>query len=133
VSAVWRQRKDLLGLWGIKCRRCKTPQYDNGGITTTPIRVCAVCGAVDDFEDYDFSKKKATVFTYTHDLLAPASDPPSSAALIDFDDGGRMLFDLTDRDPDQIKVGTRVEMTFRKVYSDGRVNNYYWKARPVRC
>jgi 3-hydroxy-3-methylglutaryl CoA synthase len=133
VSAVWRQRKDLLGLWGIKCRRCKTPQYDNGGITTTPIRVCAVCGAVDDFDDYDFSKKQATIFTYTHDQLAPASDPPSSAALIDFDDGGRMLFDLTDRDPDEIKVGTRLEMTFRKVYCDGRVNNYYWKARPVRC
>ncbi len=133
VAAVWRQRKDLLGLWGIKCRRCKTPQYDNGGITTTPIRVCAVCGAVDDFDDYDFSGKQATVFSYTHDQLAPAADSPSSVVLIDFEDGGRMLFDLTDREPDEVKVGMKVEMTFRKVYFDKRIVNYYWKARPIRC
>lgn len=133
VAANWRQRKDLLGLWGIKCRRCNTPQYDNGGITTTPIRVCAVCGAVDDFDDYDFSRKRATVFSYTQDLLAPAADPPSSVVLIDFDDGGRMLFDLTDRNPEEVKVGMRVEMTFRKVFVDRGLNNYYWKARPIRC
>jgi len=133
VAANWRQRKDLLGLWGVKCRRCTTPQYDNGGITTTPIRVCAVCGAVDDFDDYDFSKKRATVFSYTQDLLAPAPDPPSSVVLIDFDDGGRMLFDLTDRNPDEVKVGMQVEMTFRKVYFDRGITNYYWKARPIRC
>jgi 3-hydroxy-3-methylglutaryl CoA synthase len=133
VAANWRQRKDLLGLWGIKCRRCKTPQYDNGGITTTPIRVCAVCGAVDDFDDYDFSRKKATVFSYTQDQLAPAPDPPSSVVLIDFEDGGRMLFDLTDRNPDEVNVGMKVEMTFRKVFVDRGINNYYWKARPIRC
>jgi 3-hydroxy-3-methylglutaryl CoA synthase len=133
VAANWRQRKDLLGLWGIKCRRCKIPQYDNGGITTTPIRVCAVCGAVDDFDDYDFSRKKATVFSYTQDQLAPAPDPPSSVVLIDFEDGGRMLFDLTDRNPDEVNVGMKVEMTFRKVFVDRGINNYYWKARPIRC
>jgi 3-hydroxy-3-methylglutaryl CoA synthase len=133
VSATWRQRKDLLGLWGIKCRQCKTPQYDNGGITTTPIRVCAVCGAVDDFDDYDFSRKKAVVFSYTQDQLAPAPDPPSSVVLIDFEDGGRMLFDLTDRNPGEVQVGMKVEMTFRKVYFNRGVSNYYWKARPVRC
>lgn len=133
VAANWRQRKDLLGLWGIKCRQCGTPQYDNGGITTTPIRVCAVCGAVDNFDDYDFSRKKAIVFSYTQDQLAPALDPPSSVVLIDFEDGGRMLFDLTDRDPEEVKVGMEVEMTFRKVYFDRGLNNYYWKARPIRC
>jgi len=133
VAANWRQRKDLLGLWGIKCRRCKTPQYDNGGITTTPIRVCAVCGAVDDFDDYDFSRKKASVFSYTLDQLAPAPDPPSSVVLIDFEDGGRMLFDLTDRNPEEVKVGMKVEMTFRKVFVDRGITSYYWKARPIRC
>ena len=133
VAANWRQRKDLLGLWGIKCRKCGTPQYDNGGITTTPIRVCAVCGAVDDFDDYDFSRKKAKVFSYTQDQLAPALDAPSSVVLIDFDGGGRMLFDLTDRDPEEVKVGMEVEMTFRKVFFDRGLVNYYWKARPVRC
>lgn len=133
VAANWRQRKDILGLLGIKCRKCGTPQYDNGGITTTPIRVCAVCGVVDDFDDYDFSRKKATVFSYTQDQLAPAVDQPSSVVLIDFEGGGRMLFDLTDREPEEVEVGMKVEMTFRKVFVDRGLNNYYWKARPIRC
>ena len=28
LSALWRERKQLLGLWGVKCRRCGTPQYE---------------------------------------------------------------------------------------------------------
>jgi hydroxymethylglutaryl-CoA synthase len=133
IPANWRQRKDILGLWGIKCRQCKTPQYDNGASSSTPIRVCVVCGAMDDFDDYDFSKRKATVFSYTHDQLALALDPPATVVLIDFEDGGRMLFDLTDRNPAEVKVGLKVEMTFRKVYSNRGITSYYWKARPIRC
>ena len=133
VAANWRERYIDLGLWGIKCRKCGTPQYDYGAITTAPIRVCAVCQAVDDFEDYNFARRKATVFSYTHDMLAPSPDPPTSVVMIDFEGGGRSLFDLTDRDPDQVQLGMEVEMTFRKVFFDRGLNNYFWKARPIRC
>ncbi len=133
VAANWRERKTILGLWGIKCRRCGTPQYDGGAMSTTPIRVCAVCQAQDDFDDYSFARKKATVFSYTHDMLAPAVDPPSSVVMIEFEGGGRSLFDLTDRDPEDVKVGMEVEMTFRKVFADRGISNYFWKARPIRC
>lgn len=133
VAANWRERYVDLGLWGVKCRRCGTPQYDYGGMTTAPIRVCAVCQAVDDFEDHNFARKKATVFSFTQDMLAPSLDPPTSVAMIDFEGGGRSLFDLTDRDPDQVQLGMEVEMTFRKVFADRGLNNYFWKARPIRC
>ena len=133
VAANWRERYIHLGLWGVKCTSCGTPQYDYGAMTTTPIRVCAVCQAVDHFEDHCFARKKAKVFSYTHDMLAPSLDPPTSVAMIDFEGGGRSLFDLTDRDPDQIDMGTEVEMTLRKVFSDRGLNNYFWKARPIRC
>jgi uncharacterized OB-fold protein len=53
--------------------------------------------------------------------------------LVDFEGGGRAFFDLTDRDPDKIKVGTEVEMTFRKMQFDRGITNYFWKARPIRC
>ncbi len=133
VAANWRERYVHLGLWGIKCRRCGTPQYDYGAMASTPIRVCAVCQAVDDFDEYSFAHKKAKVFSYTQDMLSPSLDPPTSVAMIDFEGGGRSLFDLTDRDPDQVEVGMDVEMTLRKVYSDRGLNNYFWKARPIRC
>jgi uncharacterized OB-fold protein len=52
-------------------------------------------------------------------------------AVIDFDGGGRYRGEMTDVDPDAVEVGTRVEMTFRRLYSAEGVHNYFWKARPV--
>ncbi|MBM4462193.1 MAG: 3-hydroxy-3-methylglutaryl CoA synthase [Chloroflexi bacterium] len=132
LSALWRERKQLLGLWGVKCRRCGTPQYDNGAATTGPIRVCGVCLAQGDFDDYNFARKKATVFSFTQDNLAAVVDPPASVVLVEFEGGGRAFFDLTDRDPAKVEIGMPVEMTFRKVHFDRGISNYFWKARPVR-
>jgi hydroxymethylglutaryl-CoA synthase len=132
MAANWRERKQLLGLWGIKCRHCGTPQYDNGAATTGPIRVCAQCQAQDDFDDYNFARRKAKVFSYTQDNLAAVIDPPASVVLIEFEGGGRAFFDLTDRDPAKVEVGMPVEMTFRKLQYDRGLTNYFWKARPVR-
>jgi 3-hydroxy-3-methylglutaryl CoA synthase len=132
MSANWRERKQLLGLWGIKCRHCGTPQYDNGAATTGPIRICAQCQAQDNFEDYNFMRRKAKVFSYTQDNLAAVIDPPASVVLIEFEGGGRAFFDLTDRDSAKVEVGMPVEMTFRKLQYDRGLTNYFWKARPVR-
>lgn len=132
LSAIWRERRVILGMWGIKCRRCGTPQYDYGAISTTPIRICAVCQAQDDFDDYNFSGKKGTIFSYTQDNLAPVADPPATVVMVDFEGGGRSFFDLADRDPAEVKVGMGVEMTFRKMHFDRGLSNYFWKARPVR-
>jgi len=132
LPANWRERRTILGLWGVKCRQCGTPQYDYGSMSTSPVRVCAVCGAQDDFDEYSFVRKKATVFSYTQDNLAPSPDPPSSVAMVEFEGGGRAMFDLTDRDPEEVKMGMEVELTFRKVYVDRGLTSYFWKARPIR-
>jgi hydroxymethylglutaryl-CoA synthase len=132
MSANWRERKQLLGLWGIRCRHCGTPQYDNGAATTGPIRICAQCLTQDNFDDYNFARRKAKVFSYTQDNLAAVIDPPASVVLIDFEGGGRAFFDLTDRDSAKVEVGMPVEMTFRKLQYDRGLTNYFWKARPVR-
>ncbi len=132
LSAMWRENKQQIGLWGIKCKQCGTIQYDDGAAATTPIRVCAKCGAQDNFEDYNFSRKKAEVFSFTHDNLAPVADPPASVVLIDFEGGGRAFFDLTDRDPAELEVGTKVEMTFRRMQVNRGLSVYHWKARPLR-
>jgi 3-hydroxy-3-methylglutaryl CoA synthase len=132
VSANWRERRVLLGLYGIKCRNCGTVQYDNGANSTTPIRICASCQAQDDFEDYRFARKRGKIFSFTHDNLSPSTDPPSSVVLVDFEEGGRAFFDLTDRDPEAIKIGTEVEMTFRRMHVDRGITTYFWKARPAR-
>jgi len=53
-------------------------------------------------------------------------------AVIDFDGGGRFQSEMTDVDPAAVKIGDRVEMTFRRLMTVGGVHNYFWKARPLR-
>ena len=45
---------------------------------------------------------------------------------------GNPYISITDVDPQAVKIGDRVEMTFRKLYTAGGVHNYFWKARPIR-
>ncbi len=129
MSALYRERKTILGLVGSRCKKCGTPQYP-------PQRVCVNpdCGSVDEMEDYRFSDKKGVVFTYTGDNLAASIDPPSIYGLVDFEAGGRYWFDFTDCDLDSVRVGIPVEMTFRKRYADEPtgVYGYSWKATPIR-
>jgi uncharacterized OB-fold protein len=91
-----------------------------------------MCHAKDNYEPARISDKKATIFTFTHDNLALSSDPPSTVAYIDIEGGGRANFDMTDRDPEEVKVGMPVEFTFRRLYYDRGINNYWWKIRPIR-
>jgi len=53
-------------------------------------------------------------------------------AIVDFDSGRRLPVELTDVDPDELSVGDKVEMTFRKLSTADGIHNYFWKARPVR-
>lgn len=134
ISALRRDRKAILPLYGVKCKKCGTPEYRPpawaGG--RAPARICVICQAKDQFEDYKFADKKGRLFNFTHDYIATTPDPPATNVIIDFDGGGRGMFDFTDRDPDKVAVGMPVEMTFRKLFFDRGIHNYYWKARPVR-
>jgi uncharacterized OB-fold protein len=73
----------------------------------------------------------ATVVTFTIDRLAYSLSPPVIAVVIDFDGGGRFQCQLTDANPDDVKIGDRVNMTFRRLLTANGVHNYFWKARPA--
>jgi uncharacterized OB-fold protein len=75
---------------------------------------------------------RASVATFTIDRLAYSKSPPVVVGVLDFDGGGRIPVELTDVDPGKVQVGDRVEMTFRRMYAAGSVQNYFWKARPIR-
>jgi uncharacterized OB-fold protein len=72
-----------------------------------------------------------TVATFTVDRLAYSPSPPIVFAVVDFDGGGRLPVELTDVGPDEVSIGTRVEMTFRRLSEADGVINYFWKARPL--
>jgi hydroxymethylglutaryl-CoA synthase len=75
----------------------------------------------------------ATIVTYTIDRLAYSVSPPVLFAVVDYDGGGRLPVEITDVDPDDVEIGDRVEMTFRRLSTADGIHNYFWKARPIRA
>ncbi len=74
-----------------------------------------------------------TVTTFTVDRLAYSPSPPVVFAVVDFDGGRRLPLELTDVDVADVAVGSRVEMTFRRLSTADGIHNYFWKARPARA
>jgi len=125
ITCLWRESRNVLALYGTKCRHCGYPQYP-------PQRVCANCQTKDQFDDYKFSDKKGTVFAYTIDYLTTSRESPAVVGIVDFEGGGRVMCEITECEPTQIKVGMPVEMCFRKIGLRGGIYNYFWKARPIK-
>ena len=98
-----------------------------------PQRVCLKCRAVGRMTSVPMADVSAAIATFTVDRLAYSLSPPVVAAVIDFEGGGRFQCELTDVDPSAVRIGDRVEMTFRRLFTAGGVHNYFWKARPVRA
>ncbi len=128
-SALWRSRKMVLGLWGAKCKKCGSPQIP-------PQHVCvnAECGAVGEMEDYLFSDKIGHIASFTGDMLAASLNPPAIYGQVEFDGGGKMMFDFTDCNLDELATGMPVCMSFRRKYYDEKrdISGYFWKAVPIK-
>jgi len=125
ASCIWRERDEIIRLYGSRCKSCGTIQYP-------PQRICTSCHAKDNYEDVRLSDKRAKLFTYSLDYATFVPDRPLVNAIIDFDGGGRGNFMITDREIDSIQVGMVLEMTFRRPYTGRGIHNYYWKCMPVR-
>ncbi len=128
LSALWRRRKEILGLWGTRCKACGAPQWP-------PQRICAnpKCGVVDQMEPYPFADKTGHIISFTGDMLTAALNPPTLTGRIEFEGGGRNMFEITDCTLEELSVGKAMTMTFRVKYNDRARNiiGYFWKATPV--
>jgi uncharacterized OB-fold protein len=124
-TAAHRNEEWKFGFVGSKDR-------SSGAVHLPPSRVSMEGGAVDDMEPVPMADAIGTVVTSTIDRLAYSPSPPIVFAIVDFDGGGRYPVELTDADAEEIRAGSRVEMTFRRLFSADGIHDYFWKARPVR-
>jgi len=78
--------------------------------------------------------KRGRIFTFTLDHLVGGEylETPVPRVVVDMDGGGRVFFDMTDVDPDTVRIGNEIELTFRRIHDGAGFHNYYWKARPPR-
>lgn len=116
-----RSEEWKFGLAGTRCRRC-------GFVHLPPVRVCRSCGASDEMDAAPVATMNATVVTHTVDYLAYSPSPPMIQAVLDVDGGGRCTIEVTDAEPDSLRVGARVGFTFRRLFTAGGVHDYFWKS-----
>jgi hydroxymethylglutaryl-CoA synthase len=96
-----------------------------------PTRACLSCKAIDQMQPERLADVPGTVATFTVDHLAYSLSPPVVGVIVDFDGGGRYRCEITDVRADEVAIGSRVEMTFRRIWTAQGVHNYFWKARLV--
>jgi uncharacterized OB-fold protein len=85
-------------------------------------------------EPYPFTDKIGRIISYTGDMFGPSLDPPSLAARIEFEGGGKNMFDVADCKIEELSAGKAMTMTFRVRYNDKtrKIIGYYWKAMPLQ-
>jgi hydroxymethylglutaryl-CoA synthase len=128
-SAVWRNRLLVLGLVGGKCTQCGTAQIPAQDICVNP-----ACGAIGTQQPYPFASRTGKIASFTGDNLAASVDPPAVYGQIEFDGGGKYMFDITDCKLEELNTGDTVYMSFRRKYYDEKrgISGYFWKAVPVK-
>ncbi|MHA1754144.1 MAG: Zn-ribbon domain-containing OB-fold protein, partial [Candidatus Odinarchaeia archaeon] len=114
-------------LEGAKCLKC-------GKIFFPPRIICSKCKSK-ELEIIPLPRK-GKVVTYTVVHNAPQNYKvyvPYIVALIELENGVRVTSQLTDCDPDKIKIGTPVEAVIRRLYTDGEngLIHYGYKFRPL--
>jgi scaffold protein (connect acetoacetyl-CoA thiolase and HMG-CoA synthase) len=126
VPRYWREEKPRYRLTGEECTKCGTKHYPK-----TPV---CTCGST-EFKPYKLAEM-GTVESWTVIRNAPLGYErfaPYVVALIELDDGVRILSQVVDIEPEAVKAGMKVEYAFRKVTEDGQAGliQYGYKFRPV--
>ncbi|WP_250504195.1 3-oxoacyl-[acyl-carrier-protein] synthase III C-terminal domain-containing protein [Caballeronia sp. AZ7_KS35] len=129
LSALYRERKTVLGLVGGKCRETGTVQFPK-----SPLSVATGVRALNTQDDYPLAERPARIISYTADNLTFTPHPPSFYGGVEFDGGGRMMAEFVDLDEAGVEVGMPVHMVFRIKATDERrhFTKYFWKAAPER-
>ena len=117
---------------GLEVRLRRHRDRATGTVHLPPSRVSMTASAPTTWSRCRMADATGTIVTFTVDRLAYSPSPPIVFAVVDFDGGGRLPIELTDVDADEVASASRVEMTFRRLFTADGIHNYFWKARPVR-
>ncbi len=128
LTALWRNRKTVLGLVGGRCTKTGTIQFPRSDIGVNPND-----RSIGTQEDYPLADRPARILTHTADRLTYTLDPPAYYGMVEFDEGGRMNAEFCDVEPEDVEVGRPMRMMFRiKAIDEQRgFKRYFWKAAPA--
>lgn len=124
VARYWREIPRRYRLEAGKCTKC--------GYIAFPERlVCPECGNR-KFENYKLNDT-GKIISFTTIEVGPtefADQVPYNVGIIELDDGVKITAQITDARPEDLKIGGRVRLEFRKIQEDGKagVIKYGYKA-----
>ena len=130
IPRFWREIQSRYNLVGTKCGNC-------GKVDFPPRSVCPDCGrkSVGKMQTFKLAGK-GTVVTYTTIYDAPSQfdmQKPYVMAIIEMDEGVRLTSQLINVKSEDVRIGMKVQATFRKLGQDGDagVIHYGYKFRPT--
>lgn len=130
VPRFWREIPQRYNLIGNECGACERIYFP-------PRESCPYCRrkSMDKMKNVKLSGK-GKVVTYTIIYVAPENfegQAPYPIAIIKLDEGPRITAQIVDCDIDKVKIGMKVQSTFRKIQEDGWVGAIYYgyKFKPV--
>ena len=129
IPRFWRNQKSRYNLTGSKCTNC--------GETYFPVRpTCPRCRRASKLEEVHLSGTGVIeTFTVIH-TPAPGFEfqTPYIMAVVKLDGGPMLTTQIVDVEPEDVKIGMRVEKVFRKIQEDGEGGLIYYgfKFRPRR-
>src|SRR5262245_57572161 len=95
-----KEEQQNVRLYGTHCLRCGTRQY--------PLApVCIACQNHDSLQEVPL-EHSGHVFTFTRDHLYVAPDSPTIMSVVDLNQGGRLYIQMTDVDPEDVRIGDEV-------------------------
>lgn len=125
----WRENKSRYNIIGVKCGICNKTYFP-------PRMVCPNCGrkSIGKMEKFKFSGTGAifsrTVVHEAHKQFE--MQKPYIIALVELDEGSKILGQIIDCEPDDVQIGTRVRSTLRKLGEDGKSGTIYYGYKFVR-
>jgi hypothetical protein len=129
LPLTWRRIPERYGLIGSECEICRTKYF--------PVRrICPNCRRRGKMKEVKFSGK-GKVYSYTVVHSPPTGfelDVPYIMAIVELQEGPKLTAQIVDFNSKDIKIGTQVEMVFRKIQEDGKEGliHYGFKFKVVK-
>jgi uncharacterized OB-fold protein len=112
-ARYWREIPQRYRLEAEKCRKC-------GKIYFPPRLICPDC-KTREFEQVKL-KDAGKLLTYTVIRVGPSqfvNQTPYAMGIVELDDGTTLLTQIVDCEPEQLQIGMKLKMEFRKIQQDG--------------
>ena len=131
VARFWREIPQRYNLIGNKCGSCERVFFP-------PRESCPYCRrkSLGKMEDIKLCGK-GEIVTYTIIHVGPEAfkeQVPYPVAIIKLEEGPQITAQIVDCNIDEVKIGMKVESTFRRIQEDGYTGAIYYgyKFKPVK-